>query len=109
MFLQQVGDLARQVGGGLLDQARSSIGEARNLVTDPAGFVGGQFNEMFADPEEVRKKKMARFQQILDGTAQGSPDEIRELQAMGLMPSTGRQIMQPVYDFMGGLLGGRNG
>ena len=73
MFLREVGDLARQVGGGLLDQARSSFDQTRNLVTDPLGFIGGRFNEMFADPEEVRQKKMARFQQILDGTAQGSP------------------------------------
>ena len=109
MFLREVGDLARQVGGGLLDQARSSFDQTRSLVTDPLGFIGGRFNEMFADPEEVRKAKMARFQQILDGTVQGSPNEIRELQAMGLMPSTGRQIMQPVYNFVGGLLGGRDG
>ena len=109
MFLREVGDLARQVGGGLLDQARSSFDQTRDLVTDPVSFIGGRFNEMFADPEEVRKKKMARFQQILNGTVQGSPDEVRELQAMGLMQSTGRQMMQPVYDFVGGLLGGRNG
>ncbi len=109
MFLREVGDLARQVGGGLLDQARNSVSQTRDLVTDPMGFIGGRFGEMFADPEEVRQKKMARFQQILDGTAQGLPDEIRELQAMGLMPSTGRQIMQPMYNFVGGLLGGRDG
>ena len=58
MFLREVGDLARQVGGGLLDQARTSFDQTRNLVTDPLGFIGGRFIELFADTEEVRQAKI---------------------------------------------------
>ena len=98
MFLKTVGNIARSVGGGLLDEARDTLGKLK----DPIGTVKSSVMEKFADPEEVRKKKLARFQAILDGKVEPTLSERRELESMGLLQSGGRRRLNSLIDFFRG-------
>jgi len=98
MFLKTVGNIARSVGGGLLDEARDTLGKLR----DPIGTVKSSIMRNFTDPEEERKRKLERFQLILDGKVEPTVSERRELESMGLLQSSGRKRLNSLLDFFRG-------
>ena len=103
MFLKTVGNIARSVGGGLLDEARDTFGKLR----DPIGTVKQEFQMKFGDPEKLRQQRIDRLQAFIKGELsedQLTNDEREDLMKMGLIQSRSGRLRTMI----GGLLTNRN-
>jgi hypothetical protein len=100
MFLEAVGDVAKQVGGGILDRVKGVGADISKFVADPGASIknawqnsaGGQ---MMQDPKAYM---IARIQAVLAGKVPPNEDDLKMIQAMRQIPA-GAQMP------MGGLIG----
>ena len=105
MFLKSVGDIAKQVGGGILDRVKGVGADISKFAADPGASIkqawqnsaGGQ---MMQDPKAYM---IARIQAVLAGKVPPNEDDLKMIEAMRQIPA-GAQM--PLGGFIGQGAGG---